>query len=206
MLKVSSEPISPAAAKKGYGRRKTLFVIGVMISVLIGGMWLFASRNDPARRAEIGPMPGPDISFEEALQDPLDFGREVGLSQARQKIPYHVSLPHHDSANPDNLDAVFISPANHAAERFTSDVLIILQRADFTDPASEFAGLIASGSVTNGRLDTVRGHPALIMEPNTDATGTNPGSLQFVVNDISITVYGRNLSGARLKEIAETIE
>lgn len=188
----------------GSGTRK-LF-IGGFAAAVVGGSILLVIWRDTSAPEAVGPfMPGPQISFSEALEHPLDDGEPVFLSEARRRIPYEISLPAHARANSDNLRQVFVSPQRHVALRFSSDVLIILQRPDFHDPAAEFAGLIASGSVKNGRLDEVRGAVALVMEPDTDVLGTNPGSLQFVRNGVSFTLYAAEMSGFDLKEIAESI-
>lgn len=66
--------------------------------------------------------------------------------------------------------------------------------------------MIASGSVKNGYLTSVHGHTALVMEPDSDIDGSSPGSLQFVLKGVSITLLGDGASGDHLKEIAETIQ
>jgi hypothetical protein len=172
-----------------------LVVITIAAVVFLGG------RDQASVVAE----KGPSFTFDQALEHPLDDGRQLPLDQARPLIPFEIPLPHHDLANPDNLATTWISTNNHVALRFATDVLIIMQTPDFENAAVEFAELIASGSVKNGRLDLVGAQTALVMEPDTDVDGENPGSLQFVRDGVSITLYGRDLEGSALKAIAETL-
>lgn len=153
---------------------------------------------------EVGPELRVHRSYLESIADPLDGGMAVSLEEARRRTPYEIPLPAHSAANSENLRQVFISPAAHVAQVFQTDILIILQRPDFADPAAEFAGLVASGSV-NGRVETIQGEPALVIDPDSDSVRANPASIQFVWRGISVTLYADHLTAEQLKEVAETV-
>jgi hypothetical protein len=176
------------------------FALGLLLSaIVVITVWSWPSGS--GRQA----VPGPTVPFARALEGPLDDGVPTTLAQARLAVPFPVSLPSHPLANSGNLEEVFISPQHHVALVFSSNVLIILQEPDFDNGATELADLVSSGSVKNGRIDEVQGQPALVIEPDSDAARRNPGSLQFVRNGVSRTLYGEHLTGTRLKQIAETM-
>jgi len=184
---------------------KVPFILGVAVAVAgLSALIAFETLSSP----DTVPVQskGPSFTFDQALENPLDGGRQLPLKDVRPLIPYDIPMPHSEAASADILSETWISPSNHVALVFSTDVLIIMQTPDFDNAAVEFTQLIASGSVKNGRIDLVQNDlPALIMEPDTDVDGSNPGSLQFVRNGVSITVYARSLDGDSLKEIANSI-
>ncbi len=185
-----------------------LIFFSTVVVVISAAVMLSRSSGLGEQRSATPAAAGPIMSFQQALEDPLEDAARMSLPEARRKVPYEIKLPSHDLANEDILKDLWVSRAKDAqvAQRFSTDVLIVLGRPDFEDPLTEFTGLISSGSAKNGRLDTVRDHPALVMEPDTDALAQNPASLQFVLDGVSITLYAAELTGIELKEIAETIE
>jgi hypothetical protein len=184
--------------------KRPLILVAASVTAIAGiALWAL-TRSQMANTPAIAPK-APSFTYDQALENPLDDGRKLPLADARPLIPFEIALPDHRLANRDTLVATWISPNNHVALRFSTDVLIVMQLPDFDNAALEFGQLIASGSVKNGRLDIVQNETALVMEPDSDVDGSNPGSLQFVRNGVSITVYGRDLTGTILKEIANTI-
>ena len=128
------------------------------------------------------------------------------MQEAERRTPYRIPLPADPEASRNNLDQVFASAQQDVALRFSSKVLVILEKAQFTDAQTEFQDEVSSGAVSNGRVEDVRGHPALVIDPDTDKLGTNPGSVQFLMDGISITVYSPELSGERLRELAASVD
>lgn len=165
-----------------------------------------SQTSGPSEQTASGAEKGVEFDFTALFEDPLDDGRISTQSEVRKEVKYEVPTPEHSKANPENLVHIYLSNTDDVAQTFGDDLVIIYEESDFEDPEKEFAELIASGSVKKGRLETVQGQSALVMEPNTDADGSNAGALQFVVNDVSITLLGNDISGERLKEIAETIK
>lgn len=188
-----------------FGRPKSEFLVafGLLIPLVA-----LAVTSWPAPTSEnTGNGPRTTRSWDETLRDPLEGGIPVSREEAERSANYRIPLPSHPDASESNLTQSFVVPnrARRAAVTFDSGILIVFYPPDVSDPGAEFAGLIANGSVPNGRIETVQGRPALAIEPDTDDLGTNAGSLQFVLDGISVTLYGQDVPVERLKEIAETI-
>jgi hypothetical protein len=194
-------------AVRGHRARSIALGLGLLTPLLVMVIVWRNPANDAFQPSEKGPVSAknPQETYEDSLQHPLDGGEEVTLGEAERKAKYKIPLPSDSEANRSNLDKVFASEGHDVALRFSSDVLLILEPAQFTDARAEFESLVSSGALPNGRVEDVRGHPALVVDPGTDKLGTNPGSVQFLWNGISITVYAADFSGERIKDIAASI-
>lgn len=191
------------AIRRPKGSAAIGFSAGVVVAVTV---LVFAVVRPSANDGGSERPRSPSFTFEDSLKNPLDGGIEVSMEEARSGTPFEIAMPSTEQASADNLAQTWISPNDQVALRFLSDVLITMQIPDFDNAEAEFTELIASGSVKNGHLDVVQNGAALIMDPNTDVDKSNPGSLQFVRDGVSITIYGADLDSESLKDIANSIK
>jgi hypothetical protein len=144
---------------------------------------------------------------------PLANGRSVSLSSAKAHLPSGVRLAHTPLAT--NLLVIAA-----AYERTTTDVrLVITYRSGI---AVEYSKSIAGnrvpwdyGSYLNAfrrvapNPDTafatsVSGHRALVINANTNATRTNPGTVEFRLSSVTVSVIGFR-STSSLLQVVESI-
>ena len=197
----TSHSVTPRPDKRDLNVR---FAVGLTIPVLLFAalqMW-----DQPAPDNPVASMNAPrSSSFEEEFAHPLEDGEPASEEEAQGRTPYRIPTPSHSSANRQNLRSYFTDDRDRVAMTFSSGVLVKVARSTIADPEAEFRGLIESGSLPNGRIEYVHGHPALVTEPGTDLVGQNPASLQVILDGISVTIYHPDMTGDDLLELARSI-
>jgi hypothetical protein len=160
------------------------------------------------------------MSFQLFRERPVDGGIPVSLSEARAISGMVVYLPTDARADRNSVDKIWSTDPSlgsnwpQTAITFESGLVIVEERPQFPDAQSEFEGLIAESlRGVDARVAEVAGIAALVIEPNSDANGENPGSVQVVVGDsspnaldgTSVTIYGDGVSGTDLMEVLATL-
>lgn len=186
-------------------RSALLFAAGLLIPVVMFGAWPARTEDGSAstRGDALLLANRHGVDYQQWLAQPLEDGEEVTYDRARSQTEYPVPIPDHSKARRQNA-RFFIDPYERVAEVFPSDVLMKMRIPQFADPEQEFRGLIESGSLPNGRIEYVRGMPALVVDAKTDQLQQNPASVQFVFRGVSITIYHPTMSTDELLEIAQT--
>jgi hypothetical protein len=181
-------------------------VIVVGLSAIAGVSKSNSNDGSNARR-------GPNITFDEFMTSPLDGGHSASPEEADALVPFDVPMPQSPLTDANSVVGSWVwEEAGQVAITFESGIVMIVEEPQFPDAMAEFEGLIGSGSVV-GQVVDVNESAGLVIEPGSDVTKENPGSLQFLKGDespkeidgVSITLYGDGVSGARLVEIAESI-
>ena len=189
-------------------RRFLMLAAGAALPLAVLLAVLISSDRDAATQDRLALANGPVYSFQEEFADPMlgeGFVRsEQGMNQ---DTPYYVAEPHDPAANDENTLQRYTDLRDRVAITFETGLLLRLERSQISDPAAEFAGLIANGSVPRGsRVVLIKDKlPALVIEPRTDFIEQNPASLQVIWNGISITLYHQDMSGDELVRIAESL-
>jgi hypothetical protein len=152
-------------------------------------------------------------TFDDFRKAPVEGGTEVAAESLSSRAPFDIAMPSHPLAAFETVDAAWVSDVRVGIS-FTSGVLVIEEPPQIPNAETEFAGLVADSLIrADARVGSVKSLPALVIEPATDATGDYPGSVQFVLGDVSktdndglsITIYGLHLSAEALIEVAETV-
>jgi hypothetical protein len=193
-------------------RRSIPFVVGLMVALsvvlLVGGVRDsngVGSPHSDGRR--------PSITYDQFWADPVEGGLKVDPSSVVDQLNAVVTPPSTDAASSATLVAAWQNAATgRIALTYSTKVVIMFDRPQFPDAASEFEGELRSGTV-DGRLVDVSGYPTLVIEPGSDVTGQNPGAVQFVAGDkdptvedgLSVTIYGQNMTGDDLMTIERSM-
>lgn len=182
------------------------FLIGLLAPLALVGAWSAWGREtgtvNPEARAN---KPRLTLSADDPSQF-LEGGVEVSYEEADRELSYPVRLPNDaDARRDDSTHFYVVSGEDRAAVLFSSEVVMRFDPADFDDPEKEFRALVESAP-GNARYALVNDRPAFIIEPNTDDFKSNPGSLQMVVDGISIRLFAYDKSGDELIRIAESIK
>jgi hypothetical protein len=192
-------------------RTGALILLGV--AMIVVGLAAVAGLSMVDSHEESGARRGPNITFDEFKTSPLDGGHPASPEEADALVPFDVPMPNSSSADASTVAGAWVwEETGQVAVTFQSGIVMIWEAPQFPDAKAEFEGLIESESVI-GRVVEVQGSAALAIEPGSDETKENPGSLQFLKGDdspkeidgVSITLYGDGVSSAQLIEIAESI-
>lgn len=172
------------------------------------------SATGPATTQRVVRAVGPGFS----VASPFTHGRRVTLDVARSDFGSAIALPD----VPNLADSQLIGNVFEASDVYDNGgrstsiavtypatrVVVIYQtppsykhpekiyRAYVNQTPQNLPGLASVG--------TIGDHPALLIEQGKDATGTNPGSVEFVANHVKIAVIGYRPT-SDLLPIAESI-
>ena len=192
----------------GRTRHKIMAVVGAagLLSGLLAANW--------ARHLE-NPRPAAPVRFGAEVpagRGGLVDGQPVSLSEAGVDAGFSLYRPNDSLASDDSLTAAFIDhrggdlPTTHVSLEYASGINVMLEPAFYSDSATRYKSLAAElgDTVT---VQTVDGRPAIIVPENDpeEATGTNAGSVTFVVNGIQVQITG-HYSSAELLRIASSVE
>jgi hypothetical protein len=199
---------------QGPPRSAGSFAFGLLAPiVLVLVVWLTVDRPGQVGRS-------PTTQFKAFLERPVDGGVAISLAQAQDVPGVAVYLPTDIRANRSSISGIWMTdPAlgsiwPQTAFTFDSGLVIVEERPQFPDARTEFEGLVAESLPgVDARVSEVGGVAALVIEPNSDATERNPGSVQVVIGDsspdtfegVSVTIYGEDISGAELMEVLTTL-
>jgi hypothetical protein len=185
--------------------RRVLLVAAAATAALTASLIAAFAFNGTSRRLSGGAfqlLPTP------TLKHPLPPGaKQVTLSQATRTLGAPIVLPHASLAAPPDAGAVWAETPPGAAlvaVTFPLAGLIVLYQhpAEFTDPAARFAA-IAHGK-PGFHVVELNGVAGLAIDQNSDSTGDNFGSIEFVSGGNSVTVMGR-YDEATLRAVAQSI-
>ena len=139
-------------------------------------------------------------------QDRVVFnGRKVMITEAEAAVGYPVPLPDTVAASRANLDEVWVnSDTRQVGLVFAEKITIRMQPAIHPDPAHHFDRFVAENNVV-AEVGQLRGQPALIITPNTDAYDSNPALVEFYRGDIDISVFSYDYGTATLLAVAESM-
>jgi hypothetical protein len=139
------------------------------------------------------------------INGPLPNGEKVPLEFARAKLPYSIQLP-----NGFEVDEVWVSTEEinstkqSLAVRFKADLLLIIH---FTEKPPDWDRIIA-GTPQLKKI-YVNGNTGIGTAPGfTHNNGIDypyPGSVEWWVDNLNITLYSNTLSLEDLLKIAETV-
>jgi hypothetical protein len=188
--------------------RKSLF-LGVLLIAGLVFMTLF-SQKEPSLEDKVGPsqsalMENYQTPHSNELKNPLRRGEEVSLDEAENKLSFSIPQPRGQeikhiwiSINPENLldQSLAIS--------FQNDLLLIIHT---NEKAIRWDETIANMPVF--KAITVNGNSGMGADPGeTEVWGkpyTYPGSVEWWVNGLDITLYSDTLTLEQLLKIAETM-
>lgn len=113
-------------------------------------------------------------------------------------------IPNTELANPKLLDSVWARPEDHAvAEVFSSGVGVNIRPAQ-VDPKAFFSSFLRS-NMADARVVELGSVQGLVVEPDSDKFGTNPGSVSFFLGDMDIVIGGMDRTSQDLLPIAKSM-
>ncbi len=87
---------------------------------------------------------------------------------------------------------------------YTGEVHLLEFPAPYSDPAKTYADKVEDGGAEM-RVGTVRGAPALIIEPKTDQLEQNPAWVEFDEQNITFVLSSDSLGTVELQRTAESL-
>jgi hypothetical protein len=193
-------------------------VIACVAAIAVGGVAVYehvGQHHTPVAgsHAVVSRMPGPPFS----VSSPLYHGQVVSLAAASTAVGQQLPTPTLAAANPSAMGKVFEAQTvddsgatdTYVAVTYPSDSLVVEYESPvYFDPATIYHAWVnetpanLAGLASVGQVGT---HPALILQENKDATGSNPASVEFLVNGLKVDVIGYQ-SAATLLTIAQSID
>ena len=133
-------------------------------------------------------------------------GKQVSLADAQAEEAFHILFPTDVLANEDNLQAVWVCPADVVQLQFSSGVKITLQNNLAKDPAEAWKNL-AEQDPTTTSIGIVRGQPASLIDPEKDPTHSIDGGVTVVDGGLQINVSGNGkLALDDLLQVTESLK
>ncbi len=147
---------------------------------------------------------------------PLHGARRTTIPRARAAVGFAIPMPDVSSpirvaADPPSrlslrLSQVWVSRGREIALVFdTNKVTVLVGRAQYDDPGREFRQELAAIHVGRAAIGSVRGAPALVIQPRTDYVKANPALVEFYLRGLDIEVLSTRLGTADLLAIAASI-
>jgi hypothetical protein len=135
----------------------------------------------------------------------LPGGEVVSLDEARAKPGFEILIPDHQEANGSTIDEVWYSESdNMVGVIFASGIVQYWQPTPYGDAHQGFEERISEGGA-DMRLIQVRGHEALIIEPDTDVEKANPAWLDFVEEGVLVSLWSYDHTAEDLIAVAESM-
>lgn len=204
-------------------RRRPLWIAWVFaaaaISVALLG-WISSRPTDPAQSASTRAVgtgfsraAGPGFS----VSAPLRGAQSVSLAAAASAVGGTLALPASSSADTAAMGKVFEAQTTDdsgatdtwVAVTYPANSIVVEYETPvpYSDPAATYQAYVdetpanLSGLASVGQ---VGGHPALILQENKGSTGSNPASVEFVLNGVKVAVIGYQ-SANTLLTVAQSI-
>jgi hypothetical protein len=133
-------------------------------------------------------------------------GHRTSLRAAETALGFSVPQPDVRIAGPSNLTAVWIAkPTRQVALVYGSgDVTVMMARAPYTDPRSEFSRFLRENHAKE-QLGSVDGNVALVIWPHSDANRSNPAWVEFDRHGIDVNVVSATRQPRALLAVARSL-
>ena len=138
-------------------------------------------------------------------EGPIMGGTATTITTAQLVVRFPVPTPDNQSANPSNLTQTWVNNQRYVALVYAGGkVTITMAPALYPSALREFTRFIAqNGSVA--QIGRVRGQPALVITPHTDACASNPAWVELDRKGIDINIYSGSFGTDTLLSIAASL-
>jgi hypothetical protein len=160
-----------------------------------------AQRPVPVRRSIVPPI---------SIEAPLPFGQRTTLVDASAKLGTAIAVPIIAQVSPSKIGSVWVEQAptgddTNVAVTFPAAGLIVQYERPVQYPESPLAMYRAEAADLPGKnVISMNGVPAVETEQNSDDTGSNFGSIEFVASGTRIAVLG-HYNESTLRPFAEAL-
>jgi hypothetical protein len=198
-------PESVLGRRRRPQRRLVLVAAVVLAAVVAALIGVLVSRESPSDRHVVLPLLVPPPT----LAHPVPSGTKVSLSKAAAALGATVVLPDTPFGRPSGKGAVWLDRVpggwTIVAVTFPRSRLIVLYERPipFKQPPEALFAAMAKGKSGFHLLD-LEGVPAIATDQNSDVTGRNFGSVQFVDERVLVSVLG-HYDTATLETVAQSI-
>jgi hypothetical protein len=182
-----------ATTHPGYDSATRWVVLG--IAVALAGL------------APIGSLKRSPSSAGRALSDSaIGDGERTALGTAQNALPYEVLFPPEELVPSSSLDEVWSQPAfdEIALVYGPSERSLIVDEyvPQSPDPVASFKAETEQ-HVADSQIASIHGVTALVTEPRTDATKSNPADVRFFLNGVEVNIWSPDYGTGELTQIAE---
>ncbi len=188
--------------------------LGVLATLAVAGAVFGATvaSTSPNR----GPQPPLPIGPRAPEGVPFPGAVRADLAGAERMLGYTIMLPSDPLASNGSMEALWITPERDGIleAQYLSGIKVDLTNAPPPDPRAHFEGLAEQLGEGIATVQIVLGQPALVIEQNVPngcdptqpdcTTQDNPGSVEFVLGGVTITIYG-HYSGEELLRVASSV-
>jgi hypothetical protein len=197
-------------------RSAVVIALATMAVAIAGGITLTSQKSASGPKAVSGQTTtgGQHLSRRlepsPTLAQPLPGGAQISAADAAATLGAPVVLPNSSLANSSNIGSVWAKtvPGHEydLAIVFPSAGIIVQydRPVPYPEPPAQMYQTEASQNPDSMSTTDLSGVPALVTQPNSDQSGTNFGSIEFVVGGTRIAVLGHS-DPATLKSVAQTI-
>ncbi len=171
----------------------------VLAIVAVCGGWLLGGHNAPPVQCSYAGAP-PGVG-------PLPGGSKVRFGDARRAVNFPLLTEGGGPTLPEPPSAVWLdAQAQQVATVYRGGEILLIMRANpYAAPGPAFREIAAELSSKVSVETAIQGKWALIIQPHTDACGTNPSAVEVVLYGTDATLYSNTLSTEDLVAFANRL-
>ncbi len=170
----------------------------ILAIVAVSGGWLLGGHKVPPVQCSHGVAP-PGAG-------PLPGGSKVSFGDARRSAGFTL-LTEGGGPTPPEPSAVWLdTQAQQVATAYRGGQILVIMRANhYSAPGPAFREIAAQLSSKVSVETAIQGKWAMIIQPHTDACGTNPSAVETVLYGTDATLYSNTLSTEDLVAFANRL-
>lgn len=177
-------------------------VAAVTLAVLAITVAVASSSGRPYRLHSLGVLKStlPD------QQKPLIGASKTTLQAAQIGANFIVPEPYSPIANPNDLSAVWLTKSTRQVALVFGGGRLSIEMAPalYRRPRQAFSRFVTENAAA-ASIQSVRGHPVLVIQPRTDQRRTNPSWVELDWHGVDVNIFSHVYSTANLLRVAASL-